>query len=173
MRACVLQFRKALDTTSPAWQLQLSAVMLYCREGVYAPPRVINKLLQLRELRARMRAAGLNALASACQIVSTSTLPDPSLHFRTLRELLLPIQPALAPLTTTEAISRWSLNGADPSPSSVTKQRHYLLGLAGASFAAIHAARMAFIPIAMAAVNVLRAPNVDLWSFQVWLYLCF
>lgn len=149
----LFQFRKLAATSPPSVHQSVTAcVMLYCREGLVAPPHLLSPLFDRQQQVAEHRLSALSACAAVLRTVTTDILTGASpaaraVACRVARDLLGAVGVAVA------------RGGGDTG--------HYWDGTAGCGDATLRGIAHHTRAAATAAATVLHCPHAALWDAQV------
>ena len=161
------QLRKALESGAALDRCTLTsyALLVYCRDGVLAPPSLLRRMMQVKQERACDRAFGLQTLVMALSVVT----------FRPIycRELLLSLQPSLRAVTSQHVLALLDNSpelysrAADVGVESVAS--HYAAGISTSlqPTALLIRGMMQHILRAIPALIEKSVAVEDVWSLQV------
>ena len=162
------QLRKALDSDTPLDRCALTsyALMVYCRDGVLAPPSLMRRMMQVKQERACDRAFGLQTVYCVVSVADA--------HPLYCRELLLSLQPSLRVVTTRHVLALLDNSpelysrAADVGVESVAS--HYAAGISTSLQPTLELIRGLMQHILLLAVPKMLTDSVaveDVWSLQV------
>ena len=161
------QLRKLSSEPLEPWQLTMYACMLFCREGMTASVPRLRHTIELRDERAQQRVQAFNKLCACIDAVTGSGAVLTSTTARVVRELLLPLQPALSPRLASRIPDYINSACHEHMASYAMQSKHFMDGLSGCCTVARTELRYAMANVLTCAVRILAMNDDNLWNYQV------